>query len=520
MSMSKWAAAAVAALAISADAAEVKLTSTATGFVVAGELIRFDGQDYVIRSSIGQLTVDGYSVSCDGPGCPKTSIFQSSFGVIGSNTIGSALMPGLIESYSDTQNVSVERVIGADATQLIMRLKSQAGDELAEIDLRASGSAAAFPSLISGEATIGMSSRPVTQAEFAALESAGIKEITRAGTEHVLALDGLIVVVSQTNPISKLSVDDLVSVFSGEITNWADLGGPNAPINVYVREPGSGSYETFVEDVLAPAGVGVSPEAVIVSSARRLSDTVAADPFAIGVTGVAFERNARALAVETSCGLVVEPSEFNVKTEEYPLGRRLYLYTTGAPLPNEAKGLLEYSLSDDAQDLIAEMGFVDQSISAISLNMQGRRIAEAFIAPRDPEALRVMRELALELLDASRLSVTMRFRPNSSVLDVKSRDDLGRLARYVSSGELAGKEIALIGFADDSERFEANIALSEQRARQIQAELNAELDRLGGAAGVDLIALGYGDLAPVGCGDQELGGVSNRRVEVWVRDPV
>lgn len=521
MSFAKWVAVGLLATAMTAEAADVKLISNQSGFVLTGELIRFDGQDYVIRSSIGQLTVDGYSVRCEGEGCPKTTIFQTAFGVYGSNTIGATLMPGLIESYSETQDALVERVIGSDATQLILRLKREAsGEELAEINLMASGSAAAFPGLISGDATIGMSSRPVNDLEFAALENAGIREITRAGTEHVLALDGLVVVVSQQNPLSKIAVEDLVSVFSGEISNWQDLGGPDAPINIYLRKPGAGSYTTLTSQLLDPAGEVVSPSAITVNSARLLSDAVAADPFGIGVTGAAFERNARALAIETSCGLVVEPSEFNVKTEEYPLARRLFLYTTGAPLPPSAKGILEYALSDDAQDLIADLGFVDQSISSVSLNRQGRRIADAFITPLEPEALRVLRELALELLDASRLSVTMRFRPNSSVLDVKSREDLGRLARFISSGELNGKEIALIGFADDSNRFEANIALSEQRARQIQAELDAELERLGNVSDVDLVVLGYGDLAPVGCGDEALGGVSNRRVEVWVRDRI
>lgn len=502
-----------------AVAEPVRLTSITTGFIISGDLIRFDGQDYVIKSSIGQLTIDGYDMRCDGPGCPKTSIFQTTYGVVGSNLIGSTLMPELIEAYSETQRVSVERRAGNEASQLVMRLRNDAGQDLAEIDLRAGGSAEAFSALISGEAAIGMSSRKVSNTEYAALETAGIKEITRAGTEHVLALDGLIVVVARDNPTKIMNVDDLADIFSGDLDNWEQLGGPNAPINVYMREAGSGAHDSFVETVLTPRNTSLTDSATIVTSSRDLSDMVAADPYAIGVTGIAYERNGRALALETSCGLVVEPTEFNVKTEEYPLARRLYLYTTGAPLPASAKGILEYSLSDDAQFQIADLGFVDQSISAIPLNVQGRRIAEAFIAPRDPEALRTMRELALELLEADRLSTTLRFRKNSSVLDVKSLDDIGRLARFAAAGELNNKEVMLIGFADDSDRFEANISLSQQRARQIRAELEAALADLNVRPNsVDFIEMGYGDLAPVACGDDELGGVSNRRVEVWVRD--
>ena len=502
-----------------ASAQQVKLTSITTGFVISGELLRFDGQDYVVRSTIGQLTIDGDDIRCEGPGCPKTTIFQTTYGVVGSNLIGASLMPELIEAYSETQSGTVERRVGSDASQLMMRLRDGAGQDLAEIDLRARGSAEAFTALISGEAAIGMSSRKVSNAEYAALETAGIREITRAGTEHVLALDGLIVVVSQANGTKVINVDDLADVFSGDIENWEDLGGPNAPIKVYMREPGSGAHDSFVEAVLSPRSTRLTPDATFVASSRDLSDIVASDPFAIGVTGIAYERNGRALSLETSCGLIVEPSEFNVKTEEYPLTRRLYLYTTGAPLPPSAKGILEYSLSDDAQFQIADIGFVDQSISAIPLNSQGRRIAEAFIQPRDPESLRTMRELALELLDAERLSTTLRFRQNSSVLDVKSLDDIGRLARYAQDGGLDGKEVLLIGFADDAGRFEANISLSQQRARQIRAEVEAALARQGVSPGsVDFIEMGYGNLAPVACDGDSLGDATNRRVEVWVRD--
>ncbi|MEM7271053.1 MAG: phosphate ABC transporter substrate-binding/OmpA family protein [Pseudomonadota bacterium] len=502
------------------SAQQVRLTSLSTGFVLTGDLIRFDGQDYVIRSSIGQLTVNGYDVRCDGDGCPKTSIFESTFGVIGSNMIGASLMPELIQAYSEQVDGSVERSLGDDGAQIVMRLRDSAGQEQAEITLSAPGSSAAFSALASGEATIGMSSRKVSDQEFAALEEAGIRDITRSGTEHVLAIDGLFITVANGNQLNVVNVDDLVDIFAGDIDNWADLGGPDRRINVYMREPGSGPHDGFVSALLTPRGVGVTPDAQFIGSSADLAAVVAADPYGIGVVGLAASQLAgRVLPIETACGLIIEPSHFNLQTEEYPLTRRLYLYTTGAPLPPQARGILEYALSDEAQGQIAQQGFVDQRVTQISLNEQGRRIAEAFIALRDPEATRNMRELALELLDADRMSTTIRFRRNSSVLDVKSISDLDRLARYIGTGALDGRELILIGFADDAGRFEANLGLSRRRASQIRAELQGALDRIGiGAESVDILELGYGDLAPVGCGDDDLGGVSNRRVEIWVRD--
>ncbi|MGB0411786.1 MAG: substrate-binding domain-containing protein, partial [Pikeienuella sp.] len=354
------AAAALAGFVTPAAAQQVKLTSIDTGFVLTGELLEFTDGNYVIKSSIGQLTIDSRQVECAGPGCPNSGpVFSASVGVFGSDMIGSALMPGLIEAYSETQNSVVERQIGADATQVVMRLLSNDGSEVAAIDLRSNSSANAFPGLISGAAAIGMSSRPVTQTEVAALAQAGIEGINSAGQEHILALDGLIIVVSRDNPLRTISTTDLTDIFSGAIDNWAALGGPDAPINVYMREPGSGAYDIFSSMVLESQGEALTPRAQFFRTSRGLSDAVAADVNAIGVTGIAFERNSRALALETTCGLVIEPSEFNVKTEEYPLSRRLFLYTTGASLAPSAKGLLEFALSDEAQGQIADLGFVN-----------------------------------------------------------------------------------------------------------------------------------------------------------------
>lgn len=519
--------AALATAPVIAAAQDVTLTSRSTGFVLAGQLLDFDGVNYVIRSSLGQLSVPSSDMVCEGAGCPVpetatesgASGFDTTFGVVGSNAIGSSLMPSLIEAYSFALGGEAEREVGGGGDS-VYRVRDRAGAEVASINLSAPGSEAAFPGLIEGEALIGMSSRPARTNELEAFDAAGLGPINQTGTEHILALDGLVLIVSPENPIRSVNIVDAAEIFAGSIDNWAALGGPDAPINLYVPDPRSGGAEIFAERVLAPLGEQLSPNARIIPASRDLADAIANDPNGIGFTGMAFERSARALDLELPCGIIVEPNEFNVKTEEYPLSRRLFLYTTGQPLPQQAQGLLEFALSDDAQVDIADLGFVNQTVATISLNEQGRRIAEAFIQPREQEAIRMMREMALELLDADRLSTTFRFQQNSSVLDVKSQGDLSRLARHIATGALDNKEVVLIGFADDVDRFEANLSLSSQRAAQLRATLQSELIRLGSDAGSDIVTLGFGSLAPVACQDDDLsfGVVSNRRVEVWVRD--
>ena len=501
-----------------AQAQEVVLTSISTGFTLTGPLLDFDGEKYVINSSIGRLAVLAKDVECRGA-CPANRTadgLTEVFGVVGSNTIGATLMPGLIEAYSFALGGEFERVVGGEGD--VFRVRDEKGVEVAAINIEAIGSDSAFPGLLSGDAAIGMASRPIRESEAKALEDSGAGRLDRAGTEHILALDGVVVIVSPDNQIGALNIADVAAIYAGDIDNWAALGGADAPIVVHSRGEESGTWDTFHESVMKPYGGELAADARLHETDRALADAVATDRNAIGIVGLAFQRSAKVLPIEGSCGLVFEPTEFNVKTEEYPLSRRLYLYTTSRPLPAPARGLLDYALSDDAQLEIADIGFVDQSISSISLNQQGRRIAEAFIAPRKPEEIRLMRDLALELLDAERLSTTLRFQPRSSVLDVKSEADLTRLARHIGGGAYADKQIVLIGFADDDDRFEAAMNLSTQRAAQIGASLEAELARSGGSGDVDIVTMGYGSLAPVACSDDEFTTTTNRRVEVWVRN--
>ena len=266
-----------------ATAQEITLTSRSTGFVLAGRLVNFDDGKYLIDTSIGRLAVPGDDMICEGGGCPGAgggaSGFDTAFGVIGSNAIGASLMPSLIEAYSFALGGEAERVVGASASDAVFRLRDGGGAEVAAINLTASNSAAAFPGLLNGEAVIGMSSRPVRGNEVQAIESAGLGAINRTGNEHILALDGLILIVSPENPIRTLNIVDAAEIFAGSITNWAALGGPDEAINLYIPDPRSGGAEIFEERILAPLGERLSASARVMPTNRDLADAVAGDRY-------------------------------------------------------------------------------------------------------------------------------------------------------------------------------------------------------------------------------------------------
>lgn len=452
------------------------------------------------------------AVSATSQPATKTKVIPAErFGIFGSNTIGAELMPRLIEEYAVSQSADIETAGGAKAEESLFIIKDTQSNTLFEADLRAHGSGTSFPGLQSGEAEIGMASRAIKEKEIRSLQSQGIDNMREPGQEHVVALDGLIVIVSQNNPINQLSLSQVADLFSGKITNWSQVGGLNQPVTVYARDNQSGTFDTFKSLVLKPNKVKLAESARRFESNEALSDAVAADKGAVGFTGFAYARNAKPLALESECGMIIEPSVFNVKTEEYPLARRLYLYTAGKPMSSHAKGLLDFSLSDEAQDVIADVGFIEQTASLKPLDKNSDRVTT--VSDEQPA---LFKQLVKQLNGQDRLSTTFRFRSGSADLDVKAIQDIKRIANALANTEnqLYGRKVTLIGFADSVGGFASNQRLSKRRADSVLEKLAENLPQ---SITQNIKTTGYSELMPVACNTNEVGKNKNRRVEIWVR---
>ena len=511
-----------AALAFAANASlaqTVTLQSYDGTITLRGTLTDFDGQNYQISTAIGAITIDAYQVSCEGEACPDPSLLRSEFRITGSDTIGIDLMPALVEGYSFALDADIaENTIAADGSVAIA-IEDLSGGRIADIEIASLNSGDGFEALLNGSAAIGMASRAARPREAQAFADANLGTITDPAQEHILALDGILIVLARSNPVRNLSIEEMAGIFAGDITNWAEVGGPNAPINLYVREEGSGTRTVFEQNVMETVGLDISSEARVLNDNSDLSDAVASDPFGIGFTGYANERNAQAVGIEEVCGIVTQPSVFNIKAEEYPLARRLYLYTTNQSLPNHARNLIEFVNSDAAQDIIADAGFIDQGISGAPMSDQGVRLASAMLAAEDLDQLSDVRDFASLMLNAERLSTTLRFQPGSSLLDAKAQRDVIRIAELMSRGGFDNKEIMLVGFTDSIGRPDLNRALSERRAEQVleailQSAPSGTIDQ------ERISVLGFGEISPVGCNETFQGRQVNRRVEIWVRDRV
>jgi phosphate transport system substrate-binding protein len=203
-----------------------------------------------------------------------------------------------------------------------------------------------------------------------------------------------------------------------------------------------------------------------------------------------------------------------MKTEEYPLARRLFLYTPGTPTNPLAKGLLDFSLSPAAQPVVRENDFVDQALEKLEFQAQTTRIAYALNAAGADFDLNLMKTLISDFKPAQRLTSTFRFETASFTLDTKALADVERLRALLDTPEYRGKTIMIAGFADGIGRFDSNLVLSQRRATTVLAALQ----RAGqGPIPAQLVTKGYSQLAPVTCNDTPESRSFNRRVEIWVK---
>ena len=220
------------------------------------------------------------------------------------------------------------------------------------------GSGTGLSSLISGSCDIAMSSRNIKDKEIALAQQKGITPF-----EIKVALDGLAVVTSPANPVSKLTLDQLAGIFTGRISNWKEVGGKDEKIVVLSREVNSGTHVYFKEHVLrnnnANGKEEFVPSALMLSSSQAIADEVAANSAAIGYYGMGYiSSKQKAIAVaKDDKSEYVNPSLENVLSDKYPISRPLFLYTHNQP-QGLIKKFVDYVLSKEGQEIVIKTDFV------------------------------------------------------------------------------------------------------------------------------------------------------------------
>jgi phosphate transport system substrate-binding protein len=216
-----------------------------------------------------------------------------------------------------------------------------------QISVSESGSGNGAKSLINGACDVADMSRPMKASETQAARDAGILAV-----EHVVAMDGMVIVVHLSNPLGAITLDQLKEIYAGTIQSWKALGGPDQPIVVISRDTNSGTYETF--ETLVMKGTKMSPRTEYVGSNGAIRERVMATPAAIGYVGLAFTEGVKAIKANG-----ITPSAATVLDRTYPLARPLFMYTNGKP--KEGTPLFDFvnmANTTEGKKIIDNVGFV------------------------------------------------------------------------------------------------------------------------------------------------------------------
>ncbi len=471
-----------------------------SGLALQGKITAYIDDEYYIRipsQQVKEVTAEQQSAAARSESVYSSisAITKFKEGLIlrihGSNTIGASLAPAFAKAYLIKAGAANLQEVAEKDEEVTVQGILPGNSKASVIEIHSHGSATAFIGLENKKCDIGASSRKISGPESAKLEFLG--DMTSDKNEHVIGLDGIAVIVNKSNPVFKLGKDDIRKIFSGEITDWSQLGGKRGPVNVYARDDKSGTWDTFKSIVLGKSKL--VPSAKRYEDSTMLSNDVSKDINGIGFIGLPYVLNAKAIAVSDGAEPVA-PDRFSIATEDYPLSRRLFFYTPGESGNTYVDSFLEFALSEEGQGIVDRIGFVDLNV----------KLAQ-------PKSAGDFSEQYLKLTrGADRLSVNFRFRKNSFELDTKGTRDIQRVAAILKSSKNNGRRIMLFGFTDAVGQAEENRRLSERRALAVQKVL------LGRGINIKTSdVVGFGRLNPVASNDAEDGRERNRRVEIWIK---
>lgn len=207
------------------------------------------------------------------------------------------------------------------------------------VQVQGLGSATGIQSTRDGTADIGMSSRSLTSEEAQTL------------TPIVIARDGLVIVVHPSNPVRGLARQQIQQIFSGQITNWKQVGGADMPIRPIMREEGSGTRDEFVKRVMGKNRI--YRKALVQESNGSVKELVKGDPGAIGFMSLGLVGGE--LEILDVDG--VRPTTQALVSGQYPLARE-FLFVSKGKLSADAQAFVDYVLSGPSQELLEKEGLV------------------------------------------------------------------------------------------------------------------------------------------------------------------
>ena len=247
----------------------------------------------------------------------------------------------------------------------------------AEISVVGGGSGVGLAALIDGSVDIADASRKIKEKEIRRARQNGVEVV-----EIVIAMDALAIIVNPQNTIQDLTVEKLGAIYRGEVKNWREVGGADMKINLYGRQPSSGTFVFFRENVIKG---DYFPRMRQMAGNAQIVEAVKNDKSGIGYVGLGYVKGSKGIKVLSigkrkdgkrikyvSPQVFISPSKAGQKKPEpqdYPLTRHLFQYTCGAP-NGSARDFIRFELGAGGQAIVEKVGFLKLSQNQIAKSIE------------------------------------------------------------------------------------------------------------------------------------------------------
>jgi phosphate transport system substrate-binding protein len=476
-------------------------------------------------SSIGAPVEAQSRFGIGGAAPPVESVVR----LTGGSMLGEALIPNLGILWAKRLGLPAARLEPVAPDEHVVVAEGAEASAKMRMPIKFTGTSPGFEPFVRGLYDFWMTVRQPREAEVEALRKKNVPNVptvaalTAPGVESVVALDAVAVIAHPSNRVQSLTLGQMKDIFLGKITNWSQVGGANAPINIHAHDyTVNGTFEFLCDRLMGIPNAKKCAEAMPEPvgpryiSNEELADAVSGDPNGIGWVGLLARRGARAIRIDTGCGVQLEPDTFAVKSDEYPFSRTLNIYYhPGRPLPQPARDFLNFVLSPDGQSGLRGMGAIDLLPDVAAPGYVADRVEAAGNA-LDNGRTRIrradIRAFEEATQGANRYSITFRFQPGTDAFDGRGEADLKRLSDRLKDAAYGSADVVLIGYSATQGDYNENRALSLSRADLVREKLTKM------AVTRPIRSLGVGPAAPVACNTNESGTMSlNARVEVWIK---
>jgi len=413
--------------------------------------------------------------------------------VCGDQELCNYLTPALAKAFlesKDADSISQE----ADENGNVQLIGNHP-DQIIQINIYATGTDNAFEMLAYNRCDIAFSGRKISKTHRESFSN--IDEIEQSQTEHLIALDGVVVLNHSDNPVRSLTVKEVKDIFSGKIKTWNQVGGLESDIRVLMPEKKFDLYQEFKQQLLENNNIQMDK---VFRNLAQLSKEVSEDIQAIGICSLPFILNNKALAIADNEINPIRPSYFSITTDEYLFVRKIYCYTILVSASETTLPFVTFVQSTKGQEIIKQYGYIDRSVKAL------RSKRELWTKPVNSA---VFKKLVGITKHSLKLSMNFYFNNNDDQLTSEGHEKIKELTSWLKH-QPSSTKIVVIGYSDSVGSYRQNCIVALERAEMVAREM-----KISGIY-VDDIETACEEF-PIASNQTEKGRQKNRRVEIWVK---